>query len=726
MVGRWEADMTQAAPQQDLIGRPVALRPVDWEALFSPARAAFIGATDREGTQQRAQWLFLKERLEPRGCEVIPVHPRKKEVLGTPAVASVLDIDGDVDVAVILVRDPLPALRECVQKGVRFVIVFSAGFSELGTDDGRRAEAAVSALAQGETRVIGPNTNLNIFEPWRPDLPGRRLAIVTQSGFQGRPISQGQVYGIPIYSWATLGNEADLEWADFVSHYVGVPEVGAVVTYVEGFKDGRTMMLAADIAARNDVPIVAIKVGRSQEGLAMAQAHTGHLTGSDVVHDAAFEQSGIVRVDDLDEAIEISGMFCHTPRLTGRDGLALYTLSGGTAAHLADLCGAAGVPVPRFEQRTVKALAEHIPSILRMDNPVDSGGTLTLTPSGRATFEIVLDDENTNMLMVPITGVFPGMIEPLAKDLVELHEQGRKPILVVWASPERDNDGYRLLCERGVPLFHSLGSAVRGATALLWRRRFVERYESPFGLLARTPTASSESARPMLRSAQPLDEMESKALLRSYGIPVVDEHVVTSPAEATRAVEALDAPAVLKILSPDIAHKSDLGLVRVDVTPAMAGDTYRELVDAAARRAPGAEVRGVLVQPMVTDAVAEAIVGISQQPPFGPVVMFGLGGVFAEIFEDVAFGVPPFTRNWAERMVSRIKAAPLLAGARGRPPGDGPALVSAVMNLQRLASEIGDEIAELDVNPLMVLPAGRGVVAVDALVVPRNALLAAT
>ena len=714
--------MTAAGPEHDLIGRPMALRHIDWAPLFSPARAAFIGATDREGTQQRAQWLFLKERLEPRGCEMIPVHPTKKEILGTPAVASVLDIDGDVDVAVILIRDPLPALQECVQKGVRFVIVFSAGFAELGTAEGREAEAAITALAKGETHVIGPNTNLNIFEPWRQDLPGRKLAIVTQSGFQGRPISQGQVYGIPIHSWATLGNEADIEWADLVGHYASVPDVGAIVSYVEGFKNGRTLMLAADAAARSGVPIVAIKVGRSQEGQVMALAHTGHLTGPDQVHDAAFEQTGIVRVDDLDEAIEISGMFCHSPRLTGNDGLALYTLSGGTAAHLVDLCGAAGIPVPRFEDRTIRALAEHIPSILRMDNPLDSGGTLTATPAGRATLELALADNNINMLMVPITGVFPGMIEPLARDLVDLHQQARKPILVVWVSPVRDNDGYRLLCEHGVPLFHSFGSAVRGVQALLGQRRFSEQYQSPFRLLARTPTLLSRSARKALRRGKPLDEVESKSLLRSYGIPVVEEHVVTSPADAARAVEALDGPAVLKILSPDITHKSDLGLVRVGVAAGAAADTYRQLIDVASREAPEAKVRGVLVQPMVADAVAEAIVGLSQQEPFGPVVMVGLGGVFTEVFADVAFGVPPFTRSWAERMVSGIKAAPLLTGSRGRPAGDVSALVDVVMNLQRLALEVGDEIAELDINPVIVRPAGQGVVAVDALVVPARGL----
>jgi acyl-CoA synthetase (NDP forming) len=683
-------------------------REVDLGPLFAPRRAVFVGATEREGTQQRAQWLFLKERLEPRGCEVVPVSATRTSVLGTPAVASVLDVDGEVDVAVVAVADPLPAVAECVRKGVRFVIVFSAGFAELGTDEGRAAQARLAELAGGKTRIVGPNTNLNIYERWRDDLPGRRLAIVTQSGFQGRPIAQGETYGIPILSWATLGNEADLEWADFVRYYAGLPDTGAIVTYVEGFADGRSMMLAADTAARAGVPIVAIKVGRSEAGTAMAQAHTGHLTGSDAVHDAAFAQAGIVRVDDIDEAVETAGMFCHVPRPTGADGIALYTLSGGTAAHLVDLCAAAGLPLPPFSSRTVEALATHVPPFLRRDNPLDTGGTLSATPAGRATLEIVLDDENTNVVMVPITGVFPGMVEPLVDDLVALHEQGRKPILVVWASPLRDVPAHRKLCAHGVPLFHSFGSAVRAAGALLGHRRFVAGYRSPFDALPAPVGAVLPAGR--------LDETQAKGLLRAYGVPVVDEVVVGSAAEARRRVAALGGPAVLKVLSPDIPHKSDLGLVATGIHAA-AGATYRRLVDTAARLAPGAEVRGVLVQPLVTDVVAEVILGIAHRPPFGPVVVFGSGGVLAELLEDVSFGVPPFTREHAAAMVARTRASRLLAGFRGRPAGDVPALVDAIMAVQRLALEPGGEVAELDVNPLMVLPAGRGVVAVDALVV---------
>jgi len=712
----------------DHLGLPTALRDVDWGPLVRPRRAAFIGATDREGSQQRAQFLFFRQRVEPLGCEVIPVNPGKSHVLGVPACPSVLDVAGDVDVAVVLVRDALPAVEECVRKGVAFVIVFSAGFAELETEEGRAAQRRLTQLGRGRTRIIGPNTNLNFFEAWRRDLPGRRMAIVTQSGFQGRPISQGEVYGIGIQSWATIGNEADLEWADFVRYYAGLPDTGAIATYVEGFKSGRTMMLAADEAARHGVPIVAIKVGRSPAGAAMASAHTGHLTGADAVHEAAFGQAGIVRVDDHDEAIEICGMFCHVPPLAhsvGPDGVAVYALSGGTAAHLADLCEANGVPVPRFAARTIKALGEHIPAILRMDNPVDTGGTLTATPAGRATLDAVVEDENTGVLMVPITGVFPGMVEPLAADLVEIHQEGRKPVLVIWASPVRDNDGYRLLCEHGVPVFHSLTAAVKGAKALIAHRRFLAGYRSPFTALpgATRPaavTGRAEVVRAALRAGRPLDEAEAKRLLSRYSIPVVSEDVATSAAQAQRAVAAAGGTAVMKVLSPDIAHKSDLGLVRVGVAEADAGRAYQELLAAARRAAPAAELRGVVVQPVVADAVTEAIVGLSHQVPFGPVVMFGLGGIFTEVLRDVTFGVPPFDRAWARSMVTSIKGAPLLAGARGRPPADVDALIDVIMSVQQLALEAGADIRELDINPVMVRPAGRGVVAVDALVIPAG------
>ncbi|HXY93919.1 MAG TPA: acetate--CoA ligase family protein [Acidimicrobiia bacterium] len=705
--------------KRDVSGRALEPRPVDWARLFAPRRVVVIGATDTEGTQQRAQFVQTRERLGARGADVVPVHPTKPDILGTKAYRSIADVPGDVDVAVVLVRDALLAVEECLRKGVAFTIVFSAGFGEVGTAEGDAAEARLAELASGPMRVIGPNTNLNIFEPWPGGFPGRKLVIVTQSGYQGRPITQGQVLGIGIESWATIGNEADLEWADFVSHYVDVENVGAIATYVEGFRDGRAFMLAVDKAARRRVPIVAIKVGRTEAGREMARAHTGHLTGSDAVHQAVFDQFGVIRVDDLDEVIEMSGMFCHTVLVDGRGGVGVYAMSGGTASHVADLCGAEGVLVPRFAQETIDALAEYVPWFLRRDNPLDSGGVITALPENRRVLELVLADPNVDILFAPITGVFPGMSDALAEDLVELHREGGKPVVAAWTSPIRDDPAYRALCEAGVPLFHSFGGAIRGIKALVTYSHFTRNYRSPFASVPRRASPARAAARAMLAPGEPLDEVAAKELLAAYGIARVAERVTTSAADAVRAARAVGLPVVMKILSRDIAHKSDLGLVEVGVeTEARVRTTYRRLCERAREAAPGAAVDGVVVQAMVHDAVAESILGLSQQPPFGPTILYGLGGIFAEVFEDVSFRVPPFTRAQARAMVEETRGARLLHGARGRPPGDLDALVDSIMKLQRLALELGDDIAELDVNPLMIRPKGEGVVAVDALVLP--------
>lgn len=724
-IGREDAPVPDALV--DVSGRPLRLRDVDWTTFFSPRTVAVVGATDTEG-QPRNQWIQMRDRLTARGAQVVPIHPRKPEVLGTTAYRTVSEVPFGLDVVVILVRDPLPVLEQCLAAGVKFAIVFSAGFSEVGTAEGLAAEARLKELAGGPMRVIGPNTNLNIYEPWPEGDLGKKLGIITQSGYQGRPIAQGRVLGIGIEAWATLGNEADIEWADAAGYLIS-RGVGAIASYVEGFTNGRSLQLAADAAARARVPIVCIKVGRSKEGRKMAQAHTGHLTGADAVHDAVFAQYGVIRVDDLDEVIEISGMFCHLPLLPGAGGVAIYAMSGGTASHVADLCGTHGVPVPTFTPATVDKLGELLPWFLQKDNPLDSGGVITAKPENRAVLDLMLADPNTEVLFAPITGVFPGMSDALARDLIELHRLAQrgegKPVVAAWISPLRDDDAYRALCAAGVPLFHSFTTAVRGLAALVEFSRFTRSYPSPFADVPTVASPARAPARKLLAPGGVRDEVESKQLLAHYGIPTVTEHVAGSEGEAVAAATALGLGSgrqavVLKALSAEIPHKSDLGLVEVGITTEDAvRSSYRTLVERARRLAPDARLAGIIVAPMVSGAVTEAILGLSHQHPFGPTITFGLGGVFTEVLEDVAFAVPPFTRAQAAAMVDSIRGAKLLRGVRGRPAGDVDALVEVVMRLQTLALEVGDEIAELDINPIMVMPAGQGVLAVDALVVGR-------
>ncbi len=702
----------------DVGGRPLALREIDWNPLFAPRVVAVIGATDTEGSPQRTQWRQIRERLLARGALAVhPVHPSKPAVDGVPAFRNVLDIPEDVDVAILLVRDPLPVLEDCVAKGVRFAFVFAAGFAELGTAEGDAAQRRLAEVARGPMRIIGPNTNLNFYEPWRDGLPGRRLVVLTQSGNQGRPIVQGQELGIGIHTWATLGNEADLEFADFAAHLAKSPDVGAIAAYIEGFADGRTMRLAADEAMKAGVPIVCIKVGRTGQGQAMAKAHTGHLTGPDAVQDAVFRQSGVIRVDDIDEAIEISGAFCRTPPLAG-DRVALCVMSGGTGSHVADLLGVAGLRLPRLEERTLERLRTLLPGYLHIDNPVDTGGIATARPEGRQVLEALLEDANTDVLLAPITGVFPGMSDAITRDLIALHARGGKPIVVAWTSPIRDAD-HRALCEAGIPVFHSFRTAVRGIRAMadFWAAH--RDYRSPFEDAPRTPSPAAAAVRDRLAAGPRgavLDEVAAKRLLREYDIPVVAEAVAASADEAVETAERLGYPVVVKALADGLAHKSDLGLVHVGLGgPDQVRDACARIDTACA--AAGVRHAGVVVQPQITDAVAELILGVSHQPPFGPTITFGLGGVFTEVMRDVSFRVPPFSRAEALRMIGETRAMTVLGGVRGRPAGDLDAVVDAVMRLQTLALEVGDSIAELDVNPLLVRPRGSGVVAVDALVV---------
>jgi acyl-CoA synthetase (NDP forming) len=682
-----------------------------------------VGATDTPRTQQRAQWEQVHERLTARGAQVVPVHPTKEEILGVRAYRSVLDVPFAVDLAIVLVREPIPVLQECMEKGVRAAVVFAAGFGEVGTDEGTRGQEELARLSSGSLRILGPNTNLNIFQPFRRDLPGRKLAIITQSGYQGRPIAQGEVLGIGIQSWATLGNEVDLEFADFAAYYAGLPDTGAIAGYVEGFRDGRTLMLAADAAAAQGVPIVLIKVGRSDEGRRMAQAHTGHLTGTDAVYDAVFEQCGVVRVDDIDEVIEISGMFCHAGLLRpgSAGGVAIYAMSGGTASQMVDMCASAGLSVPRLEQRTIDGLEEFIPWFLRKDNPVDTGGTITALPAGRAVLDLMMADGNTDVLLAPITGVFPGMSDALARDLIDLHRQGSKPVIAVWTSPLRDDPAYRSLCEAGVPLFHSYGAAVRGIRALVDFSTFCAERRDLYSSMPTTRSPAAAAALAVLDRRPVPSAVDALEILECYGIPTAKGRVVAGADEAAQVAHELGLPLVAKLESPQVSHKSDLGLVvpRLDSASAAAA-AVELLLGRAADEMPEAAVDGVLLQPMVTDVVAEAIIGFSQQPAFGPTIVFGLGGIFTEVLGDVVFGVPPFDRARARRMVQGIRGAAVLAGARGRPAGDTGAVVDALMALQRLALDLGDRVAEMDVNPLMVLPEGSGVVAVDALIVPRS------
>ncbi|MFF0186786.1 acetate--CoA ligase family protein [Streptomyces sp. NPDC005244] len=702
----------------DVSGRPLYADAPDLDRFFRPESVAVIGASDAEGRPNTGITRQLVGWAERVGARLHPVHPTRGSVFGLPCLPSVADLPEQVDLAVLLVADPLPVIEELAEAKVRFAVAFASGFAETG-DEGAAAQTRLAAaVRRSGMRLLGPNTNLNAFEHFRDDLEGPAVALITQSGHQGRPVFAMQQLGVRLSHWAPTGNEADLETADFISYFAERPEVGAIACYVEGLKDGRSFLLAADRAARRKVPVVAVKVGRTETGSRTAASHTGKLTGADAVVDAAMRQYGVIRVDGLDELQDTAALLARA-RAPQADGVVVYSISGGTGAHFADLASAAGLDLPVLSDARQAELHTWIPDYLNVANPVDNGGHPVGDWRGRKIIDAILADPAVGVLICPITGPFPPMSDKLAQDLVDAAEQTDKLVCVVWGSPVGTEDAYRttLLGSSRVATFRTFANCITAVRAHLDHARFTAAYRSPFDEAPRTPSPSFRKAQALMRPGHQLSEHAAKQLLRAYGIRVPREQLVTSAAAAVRAASQVGYPVVMKASGGQLAHKTELGLVKIGLTSAsQVRDTYRELTDIA--RYEGLPLDGVLVCQMVERGV-EMVVGVTHDQLFGPTVTVGLGGVLVEVLRDAAVRVPPFGDDQARAMLSELRGRALLDGVRGAPPADVDALVEVVVRVQRMALELGDEISELDINPLMVLPRGQGAVALDALVVCR-------
>ncbi|WP_030298535.1 acetate--CoA ligase family protein [Streptomyces katrae] len=702
----------------DVSGRPLHADVPDLDRFFRPESVAVIGASDAEGRPNTGITRQLIAWAERVGARIHPVHPARPTVFGLPCHASVADLPEQVDLAVLLVGDPLPVIEELAEAKVKFAVAFASGFAETG-DAGAAAQARLAAaVRRSGLRLLGPNTNLNAFEKFRDDLDGPAIALITQSGHQGRPVYTLQELGIRLSHWAPTGNEADLETSDFISYFAEQPEVGAIACYVEGLKDGRSFLLAADRAARNGVPVVAVKVGRTETGARMAASHTGKLTGADTVVDAAMRQFGVIRVDGLDELQDTAALLARA-RKPLADGVVVYSISGGTGAHFSDLATEAGLSLPTLSRAKQDELHQWIPEYLNVANPVDNGGHPVGDWRGRKIIDAILADPAVGVLICPITGPFPPMSDKLAQDLVDAAEQSDKLICVIWGSPVGTEEAYRttLLGSSRVATFRTFGNCITAVRAYLGHYRFTAAYRSPFEDAPRTPSPSYRKAQALMRPGQQLSEHAAKQLLRAYGIRVPREQLVTSAAAAVRAAGLVGYPVVMKASGPQLGHKTELGLVKIGLTSAsQIRDAYRELTDIA--RYEDVPLDGILVCQMV-DRGVEMVVGVTQDDLFGPTVTVGLGGVLVEVLHDAAVRVPPFGEDQARAMLTELRGHALLEGVRGAPPADVDALVEVVLRVQRMALELGGVLSELDINPLMVLPRGQGAVALDALAICR-------
>jgi acyl-CoA synthetase (NDP forming) len=659
---------------------------------------AIVGAHDTRGglagfTDQALQ---VARRV---GARFYPVNPKLSQVYGVDCLPNVAALPEPVDVLCIFTGKPIDVLNEAAEAGVKakFVMVFASGFSELQTPEGYQRETRlVEAAHRIGARLIGPNTNLNAWAPLA-ERSGRRIAVITQSGNQGRPVIQAENVGVGISYWAPTGNEADLEFTDFAEMFCRDESTAAICAYIEGATSGDRLRSMAATAIETGTPISVVKVGRSVTGSAMAQSHTGHLTGSDEVYDAFFTQFGINRVSELDELAEVGAALARCPVPTA-DGVVVCSVSGGAAAHVSDLAALVGLSIPRLAPETQAALREIVPSDFRVDNPVDNGGPIMFSGAGPKIWRLCLEDPGIGIMLCPVPASSPKLTETVIDTLVEVAPTAAKPILPIWLGPYEYGEGYEKLWRAGLPVFRNIRNALDAARALI-------NHPARNGELQELARHVRGSAAVTPRPSGPgrlLREEEATSWLERRGFQFARHRPAGSAEAAVKAAASIGYPVVVK--GTGVAHKSEGGLVATNLP----GDKE---VHRAASDILGKGCSGLLVAKHEAGGI-ELLLGVSTDDIFGPVVVVGAGGVTAEAIRDVARAVLPLTEATVNRMLSSLRIAPLLDGWRGQPPVDRAALVETIMRLAALAAE--GEIAEVDINPL--LARADGVLGLDALV----------
>ncbi|VTY35181.1 ATP-grasp domain protein [Xylophilus ampelinus] len=693
----------------------------DLTRLVAPRSIVIVGASARDGSQGRrlVDNVLVHSRF---AGDVYLVNPSSKEILGRTCYPTVAEVPAsDIDVALVMVNaaQVLPALEQCAAKAVAFAVVMSSGFAETG-DEGRRLEQAIAALSDRTgLRVYGPNcpglVNLRLrlgmtFSPaFKDDLNPGSIGLVTQGGGLGRTVLQALSFGDGVGLWCSAGNECDLGLPDFIAHMAVSPEIRVIAVLMEGVKNGDRLRSALALARDHGKPVVILKVGRSEHGVKAAQSHTASIAGSARVNSAIFRQHGAVEVQDLDELASVARLLTQ-PRPAAEAGLAIVTISGGTAALAADMVGAAGLPLAQFASATKAALRELLPVFANIGNPLDTTADIIRDPAlVRACLQIVCADPNVGAVMFPIPMDYAAITAAMAGAICDVAVTSSKPIVPVWMS-RRMGDGFRTLEEGGLLPFLTLGDCV-AAMRHLWPGA-VE-VAPPSLDMGRLQAHQAGVAAPTA-----LSEADGKALLRRAGIVVPAGSVARSASEAVELANSVGFPVTVKIVSAQIAHKTEAGGVRLNLADERdVRWAYQDVLDTVAKRQPDATIDGVLVEKMFPAGGREVLIGVHRDDAFGLILTVGLGGIFVEVLKDVAHRALPIRPKDAREMLRELKGFALLQGVRGQPPADVAALEELLLRVSSFAIAQGPRMQEMDLNPVWVGREGEGAVPLDALVV---------
>jgi acetyl coenzyme A synthetase (ADP forming)-like protein len=691
------------------------------DTFFTPNSVAVIGASTNPN---KLGYAVVKNLLDGGYAEhgrVYPINPSATEILGFKVYPTVLEVPDPIDLAVIVIPYPhVPeALRTCGQKGIPSAIVISAGFREAGKEGLDRELELVDICHEYNLRLIGPNC-LGVIDSFTPlnasfaagTPPSGPMAFMSQSGALGTAVLDIALAGqLGLSKFVSLGNKADVSEIDLLQAWVKDEHSKVILVYSEGMPSGQEFIRVARQVTRQK-PVVAIKSGVTQSGSRAVSSHTGSLAGSEQAYQAAFHQAGILRAESMESLFDKALALGYQPPLKG-DRIAILTNAGGPGILATDALEKSGLTLARFELETIHALEQYLPDAASAANPVDVLGD-ALADRYKFALEQIARDPNVDGIIVLLTPQAMTEIDDTARVTVSVAQHIDIPILGCFMGEARIQTGIEILTKNGIPNYPFPERAANAFKAMSDYRMIKSRPQLEYTQF-KVDQAAAKQVFDQARSENRLTigDAESRQVLQAYGLRIPSSEIADTPDKAVTIAGKIGYPVVLKIASPDILHKTDIGGVKVGLQSAAdVRDAFELMVYRAQRYVPEARIWGCLVQEMAPSGGLEVLLGMNRDPQFGPLITFGLGGIYVETLRDVTFRVAPLARQEAQEMLTHIQAHALLDGVRGQPPMDKVAIVDALLRISQLVGDF-PEIIEMDINPLMVYHQGEGALALD-------------
>jgi acetyl coenzyme A synthetase (ADP forming)-like protein len=694
------------------------------EAIFAPRSVAVVGASP---DPTRLGHTVLKNIVaNGYGGRIFPIHPKAEAVLGHKAFPSVMAVPEPIDMAVIVIPPEyvLGVADECGRKGVKGLVVITAGFKEVG-GEGRELERQLLAIVQQYgMRMVGPNclgvidtvSQLNAsFAALMPE-PGE-IAFMSQSGAMCTAILDwSKTQGIGFSRFVSLGNKADVDEVALLKAWNADPHSKVILAYLEGITDGPGFIAAAREVTRN-TPVVAIKSGTTAAGTRAASSHTGSLAGSEAAYTAAFGQSGILRARTMNELFDLALLFAYQPLIKG-NRLAIVTNAGGPGIITTDAVERSGMVMAQFAAETHERLQRELPPTANVFNPIDIIGDAR-SDRYRIGIDAALKDPNVDGVIVLLTPQAQTDLIETVEVIAELAGQHEKPVVTSFMGGYSLGPAEELLTQYRIPNYTFPERAVQSLAASYRHALHTQRPAPTY----RSFEADKERVRKLFEEVRAsgrveLGEIEARDVMEAYGMRLPQSRLARSPDEAAQIASEIGYPVVMKISSPDILHKSDIGGVKVGISDAASARDTFELIEYRARKySPDARIWGVLVQEMVRKG-RELLVGVNRDPQFGPLVAVGMGGIYVEVLKDVAFRLAPISEEEVREQLRSIRTFPLLRGVRGEPQADIAAIEETVLRVSQLVTDF-PEIVEMDINPLVAHNEGEGAVVLDARIILR-------